>query len=57
VPELAGVGVRRVSTGGALAWAAYGALVAAAAELQATGTSTYLDGALRPDLRAAAFDA
>lgn len=55
VPELAGVGVRRVSTGGALAWAAYGALVAAAAELQAAGTSTYLDAALPPVLRAAAF--
>jgi 2-methylisocitrate lyase-like PEP mutase family enzyme len=57
VPELAGVGVRRVSTGGALAWAAYGALVTAAAELQTTGTSTYVDAALPADLRAAAFAA
>lgn len=55
VPELAGAGVRRVSTGGALAWAAYGAMVAAAAELQAAGTSTYVDAALPADLRAAAF--
>lgn len=55
VPELAGVGVRRVSTGGSLAWAAYGALVTAARELFDTGTSTYLDRALPRDLRDAAF--
>ncbi len=46
VPVLAGLGVRRVSTGGGLARAAYGALVAAARELQDTGTSTYLDAAI-----------
>jgi 2-methylisocitrate lyase-like PEP mutase family enzyme len=57
VPQLAGVGVRRVSTGGALAWAAYGALVRAAAELQAEGTSTYLDDALPAAVRSAAFAA
>jgi 2-methylisocitrate lyase-like PEP mutase family enzyme len=39
--ELASVGVRRVSTGSLLAGAAYGALVAAAQELQSQGTSTY----------------
>ena len=55
VAELAGVGVRRVSTGGALAWAAYGAMVRAAEELRDAGTSTYLDTALGRDLRAAAF--
>ena len=33
VAELATVGVRRVSTGGALAFAAYGALATAAREL------------------------
>jgi uncharacterized membrane protein (UPF0136 family) len=33
--------VRRVSTGSLLAGAAYGALVAAARELQSQGTSTY----------------
>jgi 2-methylisocitrate lyase-like PEP mutase family enzyme len=55
VPQLAGVGVRRVSTGGSLVWAAYGALVRAAAELQADGTSTYLDAALPAELRAASF--
>jgi 2-methylisocitrate lyase-like PEP mutase family enzyme len=39
--ELAEVGVRRVSTGSLLAGAAYGALLAAAQELSAHGTSTY----------------
>jgi 2-methylisocitrate lyase-like PEP mutase family enzyme len=46
VPVLAGLGVRRVSTGGGLARAAYGALVAAVHELQGAGTSTYLDAAI-----------
>jgi 2-methylisocitrate lyase-like PEP mutase family enzyme len=55
VADLARVGVRRISTGGSLAWAAYGALVSAAAELQARGTSTYLDAALPADLRDAVF--
>ena len=49
VPDLAAAGVRRVSTGGGLARAAYGALVAAARELQAAGTSTYLDAAIPGD--------
>ncbi len=40
------LGVRRVSTGGWLARAAYGAIVAAAHELQSAGTSTYLDDAI-----------
>jgi len=39
--ELADAGVRRVSTGGALARAAYGALLAAARELHGEGTSGY----------------
>ncbi len=55
VPELATVGVRRVSTGGSLAWAAYGALVEAAQELQSTGTSTYLGRAMPRPMRNAAF--
>ena len=55
VPQLAQAGVRRVSTGGSLAWAAYGALVVAAAELRDSGTSTYLDRALPQPLRDAAF--
>ena len=41
VPELASVGVRRVSTGGALAHHAYGALRRAGRELHDAGTSTY----------------
>ena len=41
VPELASVGVRRVSTGGALAHHAYGALRRAGRELHDEGTSTY----------------
>ncbi|MDG4829203.1 isocitrate lyase/phosphoenolpyruvate mutase family protein [Solwaraspora sp. WMMD1047] len=56
VPQLAEAGVRRVSTGGSLAWAAYGALVHAATELRDAGTSTYLDRALPQSVRDAAFD-
>lgn len=41
--ELAGVGVRRVSTGSLLAGAAYGALLAAARELSTRGTSRYAE--------------
>jgi 2-methylisocitrate lyase-like PEP mutase family enzyme len=46
IPELAALGVRRVSTGGPLARAAYGALRRAAQELLDAGTSTYQDGAM-----------
>ena len=49
VPELAALGVRRVSTGGPLARAAYGALRRAAEELLGPGTSTYQDEALTSD--------
>jgi 2-methylisocitrate lyase-like PEP mutase family enzyme len=55
VPQLADIGVRRVSTGGSLAWAAYGTLVHAATELRDSGTSTYLDRALPRPLCDAAF--
>ncbi len=55
VAELASVGVRRVSTGGSLAWAAYGALTAAAAELRDRGTSTYTATSLGADDRERAF--
>ena len=55
VPELASLGVRRVSTGSLLASAAYGALVAGARELQADGTSAYAGGGLKPDDRTVAF--
>jgi 2-methylisocitrate lyase-like PEP mutase family enzyme len=40
--ELASVGVRRVSTGGSLARAAYNALLAGGRELHSDGTSTYV---------------
>jgi 2-methylisocitrate lyase-like PEP mutase family enzyme len=54
IADLASAGVRRVSTGGALARAAYGALVSAARELLGTGTSTYAASALTDtDLKAA----
>ncbi|MCM4078465.1 isocitrate lyase/PEP mutase family protein [Paractinoplanes hotanensis] len=49
VAELAALGVRRVSTGGALAWAAYGALRDAARELLDAGTTTFRTGALTED--------
>ena len=55
VRELASVGVRRVSTGGALAWAAYGALVAAGRELLESGSSEYTEGAVEGPLRQQAF--
>jgi 2-methylisocitrate lyase-like PEP mutase family enzyme len=47
VTELAELGVRRLSVGGAFAFAAYGALADAARELQASGTYGYLDAASR----------
>lgn len=53
--ELAAAGVRRVSTGGALSKAAYGALMRAAQELLDTGTSTYATAGVRRAELAAAF--
>ncbi|WP_166352699.1 isocitrate lyase/PEP mutase family protein [Phytoactinopolyspora limicola] len=53
--RLAAVGVRRVSTGGALAWAAYGALAAAGRELLQDGSASYLSAGLSPDDTKAAF--
>jgi hypothetical protein len=45
-----------VSTGGTLAWAAYGALAVGARELLDHGTSTYAtSGRLPGSIRAAAF--
>ena len=55
VAELAAVGVRRVSTGGALAGAAYGALLAGARELLAEGTSHYTEGGVSGETLGAAF--
>ena len=49
IAVLAQLGVRRVSTGGGLARAAYGALRAAADELLRDGTSSYLDAAIGSD--------
>jgi 2-methylisocitrate lyase-like PEP mutase family enzyme len=56
VAELASVGVRRVSTGGALARAAYGALLAGAQELLSEGTSRYAAGAAPSAALESAFD-
>jgi 2-methylisocitrate lyase-like PEP mutase family enzyme len=55
IAELAAVGVRRVSTGGALAGRAYGALLDAARELLADGTSRYAAQRASPDALRAAF--
>jgi 2-methylisocitrate lyase-like PEP mutase family enzyme len=41
VGEMRELGVRRLSTGGALTWVAYGAAVRAARELQTAGTQSY----------------
>ena len=55
VAELESAGVRRVSTGGGLAAAAYAALLAGAQELQATGATSYAGGAALDDVFRAAF--
>ena len=55
VAELASVGVRRVSTGGALARAAYGALLAGAQELHEQGTSRYAEHGAPRDALPSAF--
>lgn len=46
ITELESVGVRRISTGGALAWAAYGGLKRAVDELLSAGTSSYMADSL-----------
>jgi len=56
VAQLARVGVRRLSTGGSLAFAAYGALAHSARELLTEGTVTYAKGALSVEDRRAAFE-
>ena len=56
IPELASVGVRRVSTGSLLAAAAYGALVAGADELLGEGTSNYAKGRVSSEMLKKAFD-
>lgn len=55
VAELAAVGVRRVSTGGALAVHAYGALVEAARELLSQGTFDYASRRVPVDVLKDAF--
>ena len=55
VPELARVGVRRISTGSLLASAAYGTLLTGARELLSDGTSTYTSAGMKPADRDAAF--
>jgi 2-methylisocitrate lyase-like PEP mutase family enzyme len=57
VPELERLGVRRVSTGSLLARTAYGAMLAGARELLASGTSEYAQVGITPEERAAAFGA
>ena len=55
VPRLGAAGVRRVSTGGVLARAVYGALVTHAAELRDAGTYGYSAGVVPAAMLAAAF--
>ena len=55
VGQLAALGVRRISTGGALAWVAYGALVKAGRELLDDGTTSYAAGMLSGADRSAAL--
>ena len=57
VAELERVGVRRVSTGGHLARAAYGALLTSAEELRETGTPRYFERAAPPEALRKAFGA
>lgn len=56
VGQLAEVGVRRVSTGGFLAKAAYGTLLAAASELKDDGTSHYAARGIASEALGAAFE-
>jgi 2-methylisocitrate lyase-like PEP mutase family enzyme len=56
VGEMRSAGVRRLSTGGGLAWVAYGAAVRAARELLDDGTQGYAPGMLGSDDRRRAFE-
>jgi 2-methylisocitrate lyase-like PEP mutase family enzyme len=56
IPQLASVGVRRVSTGSLLAAAAYGRLMAGARELLTDGTSRYVEGRVSSEELGAAFE-
>jgi 2-methylisocitrate lyase-like PEP mutase family enzyme len=55
VAELESVGVRRVSTGGGLAAAAFSALLASAGELKEQGATSYAGGAALDEAFGAAF--
>ncbi|MEU8615516.1 isocitrate lyase/phosphoenolpyruvate mutase family protein [Actinoplanes sp. NPDC048791] len=57
VAELSELGVRRISTGGALTWAAYGGLRDAARELLESGTTTFRSRGLTGDEIEQAFGA
>lgn len=57
VAELESIGVRRISTGGALAWAAYQGLEQAVDELLEHGTSSYATRSLSGRTRSEIFDA
>ena len=55
VPELAALGVARISVGSLFAWAAYGVLAEAASELMGPGTTEYVKHMLSGELRRTAF--
>lgn len=55
VAELTELGVRRISVGGAFAWAAYDGVRAAAQELLDDGSYGYLETTLGPHIRSAVF--
>lgn len=57
VSEMREIGVKRLSTGGSLAFTAYGAAARAARELRDEGTQTYSSGMLTWEDRERAFDA
>jgi 2-methylisocitrate lyase-like PEP mutase family enzyme len=56
VGEMKSADVRRLSTGGGLAWVAYGAAVRAGRELYEEGTQGYATGMLRSDDRVRVFE-
>ena len=55
IPDLADMGVARVSVGSLLAWAAYGSITGALGEIFSAGTTNYVATALPGDVRRAAF--
>lgn len=56
IPELANLGVARISVGSLFAWAAYGALAEAASELLGPGTQEYTKHILSGKVRQTAFE-